>query len=165
MKTYVKGMVHNGAFRLALLFKYIHDIIFIIDDQQDATFWLIYLYPISSTCFGQCFRPSSGALDCIYSFWYSPPMLLLTGVTDEMELILQTQVTSRWSSITNYTNDAWTDRYQNYSHDILQYSNQTYIKIDIHCLLGYDLVSQRLQFLMFRRHRTRSTHREALTQW
>jgi len=38
--------------------------------------WFIYLYPISYTCFGRCFRPSSGALDCIYSFWYSPPMLL-----------------------------------------------------------------------------------------
>jgi len=45
-----------------------------------------YLYPISSTCFGRCFRPSSGALDCIYSFWYSPHMLLPADVTDEMEL-------------------------------------------------------------------------------
>ena len=38
-----------------------------------CNFWFIYLYPISSTCFGRCFRPSSGALDCIYSIWYSPP--------------------------------------------------------------------------------------------
>jgi len=30
-------------------------------------FWLIYLFLISSTCFGRCLRPSSGALDCIYS--------------------------------------------------------------------------------------------------
>ena len=37
-------------------------------------FWFIYLYPISCTCFRRYFRPSSGALDCIYSFWYSPPM-------------------------------------------------------------------------------------------
>ena len=44
-----------------------------------------YLYPMSSTCFGRCFRPSSGALDCIHSFWYSPPMLLPAGVTEEME--------------------------------------------------------------------------------
>ena len=41
-----------------------------------CSFWFIYLYPISSTCFGQCFHPSSGALDCIYSFWYNTPMLL-----------------------------------------------------------------------------------------
>ena len=46
----------------------------------------IYLHPISSICFGRCFRPSSGALDCIYSFWYSPSMLLPAGVMDEMEL-------------------------------------------------------------------------------
>ena len=39
---------------------------FVIDDH--ATFWFIYSYPISSTCFGRSFRPSSGALDCIYSF-------------------------------------------------------------------------------------------------
>ena len=31
-------------------------------------FWLIYLFLISSTCFRRCLRPSSGALDCIYSF-------------------------------------------------------------------------------------------------
>ena len=41
---------------------------FVTDDQQESTFWFIYLYTISSTCFGRCFRPSSGALDCIYSF-------------------------------------------------------------------------------------------------
>ena len=28
----------------------------------------IYLFLISSTCFGRCLRPSSGAFDCIYSF-------------------------------------------------------------------------------------------------
>jgi len=39
-------------------------------------FWLIYLFLISSACFGRCLRPSSGALDCIYSFWYCPPILL-----------------------------------------------------------------------------------------
>jgi len=30
---------------------------------------LIYFFFISSTCFGRCFRPSPGALDCIYSIW------------------------------------------------------------------------------------------------
>ena len=48
----------------------------------------IYLHPISSTCFGRCFRPSSGAFDCIYSFWYSPPMLLPAGVMDDLEIHL-----------------------------------------------------------------------------
>jgi len=27
------------------------------------------LFKVSSTCFGRCFRPSSGALDCTYSIW------------------------------------------------------------------------------------------------
>ena len=46
----------------------------------------IYLFLVSSTCFGRCFRPSPGARDCIYSFWYCPPLLLPVGVMDEMEL-------------------------------------------------------------------------------
>ena len=50
-----------------------------IDDKQDATL-LIYLLLISSTCFGRCFRPSSGAYHCNYSFWYCPPMLLTKSV-------------------------------------------------------------------------------------
>ena len=37
--------------------------IIVIDDQKYATFWYIYLFPISSKCFGRCFRQSSGALD------------------------------------------------------------------------------------------------------
>ena len=28
-----------------------------------CNFWFVYLYPNSCTCFGRCFRPSSGALD------------------------------------------------------------------------------------------------------
>jgi len=47
----------------------------------------IYFFLVSSTCFGRCFRPSSGARDCIYSFWYCSPMLLPAGVMDEMERI------------------------------------------------------------------------------
>jgi hypothetical protein len=59
---------------------------FVDDDQQEATiFWIIYLFLISSTCFGRCLRPSSGEFDCIYIFWYFPPILLLAGVMDEME--------------------------------------------------------------------------------
>jgi len=45
----------------------------------------IYLFLICSTCFGRRLRPSSGALDCIYSIWYCPPVLLLAGVMNDME--------------------------------------------------------------------------------
>jgi len=38
-------------------------------NQQDATTQVILLFLVSSTCFGRCFRPPSGALDCIYSTW------------------------------------------------------------------------------------------------
>ena len=40
-----------------------------VDNQQDATI-SIYLLLISSTCFGRCFRPSSGAYHCNYGVWY-----------------------------------------------------------------------------------------------
>ena len=52
-------------------------------------FWFIYLFLISSACFERCLRPSSGATDCIYSFWYCPPILLPAGVMNEMELTRQ----------------------------------------------------------------------------
>ena len=76
-------------------------LVLLIDEQQDVTFWFIYLYQISSTCLGRCFRPSSGALDCIYNFWYSPPMLLPAGVMDEME--------HRWtiSEVVNTVKCSW----------------------------------------------------------
>jgi hypothetical protein len=34
-------------------------------DQQDATIQLNLLFLVGSTCFGQCFRTSSEANDCI----------------------------------------------------------------------------------------------------
>jgi hypothetical protein len=55
------------------------------DDQQDALFF-ICLFLFCSTCFRRVFRPSSGALNCIYSFRYCPPILLVAGIMDEMEL-------------------------------------------------------------------------------
>ena len=55
---------------------FVRTVSLVIDDQQDATLWFINLFPISSTCFGRCVRPPSGAHDCAYSFWYSSPMLL-----------------------------------------------------------------------------------------
>jgi len=54
-------------------------IIIIIDNQQASNI-LIYLFLNSSTCFGLCFRPSSGAFHCNYSFYYCPPMFLLARV-------------------------------------------------------------------------------------
>jgi hypothetical protein len=50
-----------------------------IDNQKDENI-LVYLHQISSTRFERCFRPSSGAYHCDYSFWYCPLMLLLAGV-------------------------------------------------------------------------------------
>ena len=58
-------------------------------------FRFIYLYPISSTWFGRSFRPTSGALDRIYSFWYSPPTLLLAVVMDLVHDTVRQQ--HRWT--------------------------------------------------------------------
>ena len=63
-----------------------------VGNQQFATFYLFTL--ISSTCFGRCFRPSSGAYHCNYRFCYCPPMLLclraslvqLQLITNKMQL-------------------------------------------------------------------------------
>jgi hypothetical protein len=52
------------CFPLANSYKYDYEI-----NQQDATIQVNLLFLFGSTCFGRCFRPSSGALDCIYSFW------------------------------------------------------------------------------------------------
>jgi len=60
-----------------------------VSNQQDATNYIYWSFYISSTCFGQQTRPSSGApFDCIYSFWYNAPIQLLTGDKVEMELHL-----------------------------------------------------------------------------
>jgi len=59
-----------------------------ISSQLDATIIILLLtISISLTCFGRQFRPSSGALDCVYSVWYKAPTMLPAG-----DLIL---VTSR----------------------------------------------------------------------
>ena len=52
-------------------------------NQQDATIYVNLLFLVSSTCFGWCFRSSSGALNCIYSIWWYSPKLLTAGVMDE----------------------------------------------------------------------------------
>jgi len=38
-------------------------------NQQDATVQVNLLFLVSSTCFGRCFRSSSGERDSIYSIW------------------------------------------------------------------------------------------------
>jgi hypothetical protein len=70
-------------------------------------FWLIYLFLISPACFGRCLRPSSGALDCIYSFWYCPPILLPAGIMDEMELISISSMTPAGSNIGGQYHKLW----------------------------------------------------------
>jgi len=70
-----------------------------VRNKKDATI-LIYLLLISSTSFGRCFRPSSGAYHCNYGFWYCPPMLLLAGVSywAEMTSVSSTQYATPASS-------------------------------------------------------------------
>ena len=55
-----------------------------LDKREDSSLSLdrlrmengLLIISISSTCFGQCFRPSSEALDCVHSLWYNPPAML-----------------------------------------------------------------------------------------
>jgi len=56
-----------------------------INSQLDATIILLLIFSISWTCFGRQFRPSSGALDCVYSLWYNAPAMLPVGDQDEVE--------------------------------------------------------------------------------
>jgi hypothetical protein len=48
--------------------------------------FLIYLFLVCSTCFGQLLHPSSGARNRIYSFGYCQTILLLAGIMDGMEM-------------------------------------------------------------------------------
>ena len=55
--------------------------------QQDATFLeFIYFYR-RSTCFRRFLRPSSGAHNRTYSFWYCQPIVLLAAAVEEMALV------------------------------------------------------------------------------
>jgi len=40
------------------------------NNQPDATTQVNLLFLVGFTCFGRCFRPSLGTLDCIYSIFY-----------------------------------------------------------------------------------------------
>jgi len=59
-----------------------------INSQLDATIIVLLITLIISTCFGRSFRPSSGALNCVYSLWYNALAMLPAGDQDEVELIL-----------------------------------------------------------------------------
>ena len=50
-----------------------------VNNQLDVTITVLLIISISSTCFGRQFRPSSGALDCVYSLWYNAPTMLPAG--------------------------------------------------------------------------------------
>jgi hypothetical protein len=50
------------------------------------------LFLVSSTCFGWCFCPSSGALDCIYSIWWFSPKLLLATSRQQLPWTLSDTV-------------------------------------------------------------------------
>ena len=86
--THTHTQTHTHILRHAVLMYWVYFLTFafpcivsiITTNQQDSTV-LIYLLLISSACFVRCFRPSSGAYHCNYSFWYCPPMLLLVGST------------------------------------------------------------------------------------
>ena len=47
-----------------------------INSELDATIIILLIILISVTCFRRRFRPSSGALDCVYSLWYKAPTML-----------------------------------------------------------------------------------------
>ena len=51
-----------------------------INSQLDATIIILLIISISSTGFGRQFRPSSGALDCVYSLCYKVPTMLPAGI-------------------------------------------------------------------------------------
>jgi hypothetical protein len=50
-------------------------------NQQDATLYNILYYCQCSTCFGRFLRPSSGALNCIYSIGYMSSLLAATAAS------------------------------------------------------------------------------------
>jgi len=45
------------------------------------------LFKVISTCFGRCFRPSSGALDCIYSIWQCAPAAAGSNLGEHYQIL------------------------------------------------------------------------------
>ena len=62
---FLQGNVYYSELRKQILQ---HETVY-ESNQQDATIQVNLLFPVSSTCFGRCFRPSSEEPDCIYSIW------------------------------------------------------------------------------------------------
>jgi len=50
-----------------------------INSQLYATIIILLIISNSSTRFGRYFRPSSGALDCVYSLWCNAPTMMSAG--------------------------------------------------------------------------------------
>jgi hypothetical protein len=61
----------------------------------------LLIIPISSTCFGRWYRPSTVAIDCVYSLWFNAPTLLPTGSLEAEEL--RFQATGRHHRSVRYT--------------------------------------------------------------
>jgi len=73
-----------------------------INSRLDSTMIILLTNSISSTCFGRSFRPSSGALDCVYSLWYNAPKKLPAGsIVGALYHKLQTQ-SSAPENVRNY---------------------------------------------------------------
>jgi hypothetical protein len=66
-----------------------------IDNQLRCNNNGLLTIPISSTCFGQWFSPSSGTLDCVYSLWYNAPTMLSAGSLEAEFLRFQATDISR----------------------------------------------------------------------
>ena len=94
-KLISSGEVSKGSVVLRIQNEVSAEIINHEFDQRDATIWVHLLFLASSTCFERCFRPSSGALDFIYSIRQYSPMSLPAGVMDELELFQPIHYTSQ----------------------------------------------------------------------
>ena len=70
-QTYALDRATTGIGELVPLVMSKRIIIFVNyeSNQQGAIIQVNLLFLVSSSCFGQCFRPTPGALDCIYSIW------------------------------------------------------------------------------------------------
>ena len=65
------------------------------------------LFQVGSTCFGRCFRPSSGALDCIYNIWYCSPKLLPAGVPNELKLLIPSRLYMFGATFSSIIRSTW----------------------------------------------------------
>jgi len=67
-----------------------------INNQQDVTIIILLIISFSSTCFGRKFRPSSGALGCVFSLWYNaPPVHYTTSWKHNVMLLRMGEIIAR----------------------------------------------------------------------